>query len=72
MPITYKYNWGGKSFCSILGLKKFEFFFGRSFLSSILFEEYTSSERSKEIHVHVGGKESEKILTYIKIKHGDA
>jgi hypothetical protein len=38
----------------------------------IPFEEYVSDERSKEMHVRVGGKENEEIITYIKIKHGGA
>jgi hypothetical protein len=28
-----------------------------------------SSERSKEMHVHIDGKENEKILSYIKVNH---
>ena len=35
----------------------------------MLFEEYTSDERSKEMHVHIDGKENGRILSYIKIKH---
>jgi hypothetical protein len=31
-----------------------------------------SDERSKEMHVRVGGKENEEIITYIEIKHGGA
>jgi hypothetical protein len=38
-------------------------------VSSIIIEEYTSGERSKEVHVHIGGKENKKIVTYIKIQH---
>ena len=34
-------------------------------------EEYTSGERRKETHVHIGGKENDKVLSYIKIKHID-
>ena len=39
------------------------------YLSLILFGEYTNGEGSKEVHVHVGGKENEKIFSYIKIKN---
>jgi hypothetical protein len=39
------------------------------FSSLILFEEYTSGVRSKEMHVHIDDKENEKILNYIKLKH---
>jgi hypothetical protein len=28
-----------------------------------------AGERGKEMHVHIGGKENEKILSHIKIKH---
>lgn len=41
-----------------------------SFLIVILFEEYTSGERRKEMHVHIDGKEIEKILSHIKIRVG--
>lgn len=55
-------------FCSILGHQNFEENLS-SFLSLIPFEEYISSERSKEMHVHIDSKEKEKILSNIKIKH---
>ena len=63
-----KINLGREVFCSILGHQNFEKILS-SFLSLIPFEEYTSSERSKEMHVHIDSKENEKILGYIKIKH---
>ena len=50
------------------GTNNFEIFLN-SFLSLILFGECTSGERSEEMHVHIHGKENEKILSYIKIKH---
>ena len=40
-----------------------------SFLDLILFEECTSGEMSKEMHVYIGDKENKKILSYVKIKH---
>jgi hypothetical protein len=39
------------------------------FLSFIIFEDYMSGERSKEMHVHIDGKQNEKILSHMKIKH---
>ena len=50
--------WGKKTFKNILG----------SFLSVTLFEEYTSGERSKEMHVSTYSKENEKILLLYKTK----
>ena len=39
------------------------------FLSLILFKECTSGDRGKEVHVHIGSKESENILSYINMTH---
>ena len=51
------------------GTKKIEAILSFLFLSFIQFEEHTSGERGKEMHVHIGGKENEKILSHVKIKH---
>lgn len=34
----------------------------------ILFGECASGERSKELHMHIGGKVAENLLDYIKVK----
>lgn len=39
------------------------------FLNFVVFEDYMSGERSKEMHMHIDGKENEKILSHMKIKH---
>ena len=53
------------SFCSISRQKNFEIFLS-SFQSYTLFEEFTSGESSKEMHVHRSGEETKKILSYTK------
>lgn len=34
----------------------------------ILFGEYANDERSKELHMHIGGKEAKNILDYLKVR----
>lgn len=42
-------------------------------MSLILFGEYMSGERrEKNVHLHIVGKETERILGYIMITHGGA
>lgn len=39
------------------------------FLNFIVFEDYMTGERSKEMHMHIDGKENEKIPSHMKIKY---
>ena len=59
-------NYGGESFCSLPRLPNLEKFLS-SFLKLFLFKECTSGDRGKEVHVHIGSKENENILSYINV-----
>ena len=54
--------------CSILGQQNVEEILS-SFVSLILLELCMSGEKSREMHVHIGGEENENILDCIEIKH---